>query len=484
MNPLSDSCAGMPRFYEICRRILTSHPCAEGSVAVASSPGSADVMGGIVEESGSLVLTTTLATAINAAAWQIAGDEVRILFAGVAAPGASHNGDVLSLHLPLSAFDPAATDSAGVRARCAQAGADWAVPTCLTIRQAIADRLIPMPSGGLAIFLQSDFPAEVDLGKHWVQAAASLEAICRLFQVQADPLQKSRVCAEAVLPLTGLFNLRTPMTALCGPPEGALLQLLFYPQAMCQVLELPPGIIIMAAATRLSRPTTSQRLIETRVCAEMGRCLIAQMQQADGARIDPAAARLAAVTPVEYVERYRDRLPPKMTGQAFMRRFGTLRGLDGEPNPEATYKIRSRAEHHIYENRRAHEFATGIARARRTSSLESLIHAGELMYASHWSHSQRCGIGGVEADRLVSAIRAHGAKAGLFGAKVTAGGQGGELVVLMRDDPRAHDALAEAVARSERASQRPINTFRGPVPGAEVIQPPEMADALSSGASA
>lgn len=437
-------------------------------------------MGGIVEDSGSLVLTTTLATAAMTGMWPIDGPDVRIALVGGEGQAPE---PAREFSLAASAFDPAASAVADLMTACREAGAEWAIPTCLTLRQAIADGQIAS-LGGLMILLQSDFPADADLGRPWVQAAATIEALCRVFARPIDRLRKSRICADAIYPLTGLYNMRTPMTALCGPPDGALLQLRFYPQPLCQTLELPPGMVISAASTHLARPTTQQRLIETRLCAEIGRWMIGQFQQVDGARGDPASARLAAVTPAEYVEHYRNRLPSKITGKAFMSKFSSLRGLNGELNPQATYKVRSRAEHHIYENKRVHEFATCIARAKRTGLPEALVHAGELMYASHWSHSQRCGIGGVESDQLVSAIRAHGPRAGLFGAKVTAGGEGGELVVLMRDDAQAYAALADAVARSEAASKQAISTFRGSMPGAEFFQSPAFAATSAPAAAA
>ena len=480
MNQPSDSCTLVPRFFDLCRNALATHPCARGTGVVTRSPASADVMGGIVEDSGALVLTTTLATTITTGMWSIGGSDVRLSLVSGGGNGEG-KGSAREFRLAASALDPSTVTATALLATCREAGCDWAAPTCLTLRQVIAEGLIPQACG-LMILLQSDFPADADLGRPWVQAAATIEGLCRIFGLPVDRLQKSRICAEAVFPMTGLYNLRTPMTALCGPPDGALLQLRFYPQPLCQAMELPPGMMISAASTHLTRPTTPQRLIETRMCAEIGRWMIGQLQQLDGARGDPAMARLAAITPAEYVERYRDRLPSKITGKAFLSKFGSLRGLNGELNPQAIYKVRSRAEHHIYENKRVHEFATCIARAKRTNSAEALVHAGELMYASHWSHSQRCGIGGVEADQLVSAIRAHGPRAGLFGAKVTAGGEGGELVVLMRDDPTAHAALADAIARMEATSKQIINTFRGPMSGAEFFQSPELLDAAAAAA--
>lgn len=468
----------VPCFADLCKRTLVSHPCDAGMIAVSRSPGTADVMGGIAEDSGSLVLTTSLALAAATSLWHVGGDHVHLLRIEDETLSSGEeigNGSPLESRLPLSRLNPQAGTAEQLIAACRDSGVAWAAPACLTLRQAVADGVVSRLDRGLVVLTHSQFPADVDLGKQWVEASATVECLCRLHNLKIDRLRKSRICADALLPLTGLHNLRTPMTALSAPPDGGLLQLRFHPQVLCQPLEMPAGILIRAVGTQLSRPTTPQRLMDTRLCAEMGRRMILELQQQDGVRLDPATARLAAITPAEYVERYRDRLPSKITGKAFATRFGTIRGLGAEPAPAGTYKIRSRAEHCIYENRRVHEFATCIARARRTNSPEPLIAAGELMYASHWSHSQRCGIGGVEADQLVTAIRRFGPEAGLFGAKVTAGGAGGELVVLMRADDRAKAALSEAVGQIQATTRRPVHTFSGPLPGAEFFHPPELA---------
>jgi galactokinase len=244
------------------------------------------------------------------------------------------------------------------------------------------------------------------------------------------------------------------------------MQVCVYPQPACEPLPLPAGISIVALRTSLNRPVSAERLVDTCLCAEMGHRVLQAALNGDGrtVRLD----RLTAITPTEFVDRYREIIPSRMTGKQFVAKFGEVRGLNGTAlAPNDIYKIRSRAEHHIYENRRVHEFATAINRARRANSLEPLVAAGELMYASHWSHSQRCGIGGVETDRIVSSIRKRGPADGLYGAKVTGGGFGGEMVVLLRNDPHSHAALNAAIEEVQSACQKSIHTYRGSLAGAE-----------------
>ena len=109
-----------------------------------------------------------------------------------------------------------------------------------------------------------------------------------------------------------------------------------------------------------------------------------------------------------------------------------------------------------------------------------MVAAGRLMYGSHRSYGRNCGLGSKETDLIVSLVRAAGPSQGLFGAKITGGGSGGTVAVLVEADgagapaPRAADALGE-IARVYRAKVgREPRLIRGSQPGADSIAPAVM----------
>src|SRR5262249_14963480 len=163
--------------------------------------------------------------------------------------------------------------------------------------------------------------------------------------------------------------------------------------------------------------------------------------------------------------RFRNELPVKMRGQEFLSRFGQPDGLEAPIQPSLVYKIRSRTEHHIYENDRAHRFVERLSRARRTGERDALVEAGELMYASHWSYSQRCGLGSLETDLLIAEIRSRGPARGLYGAKVTGLGCGGAVAVLVSQNAHGRAALEEACAAYRGRTGRPALLHTGSSPG-------------------
>lgn len=445
---------------------LAEHPTT-GNVGISKAPAVLDVMGGIGEDSGSLVLTTTLGLSFTVAIWPIEGRELRVHFSAEGGEGSTRKFARPIDHI----FD---SDAYALSKEC-HTEAEWAAPVILAVRHACTSGAISKPNAGLMCTVITDFPPDADLGRTAVLAVATIDALCKLSGTQMDALKKARLTCEAVTDLAGIPCMRTALTALSGKADGSLMQIQFHPQFKFEPLPMPPGISVIAARTHLSRPTTFERILETRACTAMSQKVIGDLLQKDGIKKQAPLGVLAAISPTEYTETIRDRIPSKITGKAFVAKFGELRGLNGTLIPEETYKIRSRAEHHIYENKRVNEFVSALVRARRTMSIDTLRDAGELMYASHWSHSQRCGIGGVETDRIVTAIRKQGIPMGLFGAKVTGGGAGGELVVLMRDDEAARNALSTATREAQNLSNKAIHTFRGALPGAEYYSAPAMA---------
>ncbi|MCH7814469.1 MAG: GHMP kinase, partial [Planctomycetes bacterium] len=175
---------------------------------------------------------------------------------------------------------------------------------------------------------------------------------------------------------------------------------------------------------------------------------------------------LCQLTLSDYVERLRDRLPTKIKGRDFLDRFEDPGDAMTTVDPDKVYKVRSRTEHHIYENTRAHQFAERLCRAARSHDQIAITEAGELMYASHWSYGQRCGLGGIETDRLVNLLRAEGPATGILGAKVSARGAGGTVVVLHTDTDGAREAIRRATDQYARLTDLDPRIFAGTSPGA------------------
>ena len=274
MTHMGDSHDSVSCFIRHVENALKKYPSAGGSVGMARTPGVVDVMGGIGEDSGGLVLTATTAIAFHVAAWSTNDQTIRVRFISI-----EHEKAINDFCVSIGDVVPGEGISEKLMRQCRNEDSEWAAPSLLTLQEFMEKENIPKPDKGLFLLVVTDFPDDADLGQQEVHAAATIDALCRLFSLQINHLDQSRICATVINRITGLYQLRKSMTALCGPPEGALLQLRFHPNLLCDRLEMPTDIIVKAVSTQLGRPTTMKRLIETRTCSEMGHRMILDLQR-------------------------------------------------------------------------------------------------------------------------------------------------------------------------------------------------------------
>jgi L-arabinokinase len=88
------------------------------------------------------------------------------------------------------------------------------------------------------------------------------------------------------------------------------------------------------------------------------------------------------------------------------------------------------------------------------------------MYQSHTSYSRYAHMGHAMTDKLVAACRAAGPEAGFFGAKITGGGCGGTVAILIRDDPDTRGRVQQIREQYEQETGRETTYFDGTGPGA------------------
>src|SRR6185295_16420752 len=96
-----------------------------------------------------------------------------------------------------------------------------------------------------------------------------------------------------------------------------------------------------------------------------------------------------------------------------------------------TYAVRAAVSFPVEENFRA-EAAVALLRGVTPTTREATLRAlGDLLYQSHAGYSS-IGLGCPETDEMVAAVRALGPKRGFYGARVSGGGSGGTVVVLLQ----------------------------------------------------
>lgn len=225
-------------------------------------------------------------------------------------------------------------------------------------------------------------------------------------------------------------------------------------------LELPPPLELLGIDC--GAEAADARLVNQRVraAAAIGRVLVGRIMEHEAGGRGTWKGHLSGLSMSDFVERFRDRLPTKMKGREFLDRFGDPGDTLAPIEPAYVYKVRSRTEHMIYEHARATHFAELISRGTRKSEPQAFADAGKLMYASHWSYSQRCGMGAVETDFLVNQLRGCGVGKDIYGAKACGPGCGGQVAVFMRSTPVADQALAAVCAAYQQKTRQMPRVLR------------------------
>ncbi len=435
-----------------------------GPVLVVRAPARLDVMGGIADYTGSLVLEMPLQRAVVMGIQARSDQQVVLRSLAWERPGQE-----AECRWPLAWL----YDGQDGHAECGRFasrfdgdGADWAKYLAGVFYVLLEAGAVSHFGGGATVVFDSTATPRAGIGSSAALEVATYQALAKLFGISLEPLEAARVCQRAENHVVGApCGIMDQVTSLIGQSD-ALLQIQCQPHDVLGPLPLPEGVTAVGINSGVKHHVGGQRYTQVRVAAAMGHRIILECMRREGVSGDPTRGYLANIQPEDYVERFRDHLPTKVRGEVFLRRYGDTADPVTRVDPDTVYKVRSRTEHHIYENRRVHQFAERLTRARRTASKEPLIEAGQLMYASHWSYGQRCGLGCIETDLLSNLVRQRGPEQGFYGAKISGGGAGGTVVVLMDDTDQNHASLRELTNQYHERTGREPECFAGSSSGA------------------
>lgn len=432
-------------------------------LVLARAPGRLDVLGGIADYSGSLVLALPLGEAACAAAartedaWvcvaSLGSPERRARFPAAELWAACVSDESLSAYL-------ASQDASG----------SWAA-YLLGGFSMLAARGAQL-SGGLRLLLDSKVPEGKGVSSSAAVEVAALRALSELWQLPLSGRELALACRRVENCVVGApCGVMDQMTSACGE-AGRLLALLCQPAELRGFVAPPPGVELFGIDSGVRHAVVGADYRQVRVAAFMGLRVLAERLGANvrsngPGRVvleaDPLAGYLAKLAPAELTSSLREALPELKSGAEFLAKFGGISDEVTKVEPAARYMVRAATLHPIYEHARVEEFARSLPSATSTAELTRL---GELMFASHASYSA-CGLGSDGTDALVEAARALGPNQGVFGAKISGGGSGGTVSVLARADalPRLQRLSDDYATRTGRASR----VFSGSSPGAALV---------------
>jgi galactokinase len=239
-------------------------------------------------------------------------------------------------------------------------------------------------------------------------------------------------------------------------------------------LQLPAGVRVLGINSNVQHDADSPAYARARCAAIMAHRVILDAMQAIGAEAgreltsDPMRGYLANLDPDDYKNIFRPRMPESMSGREFVDRFGAVPDPATAPEPAAQYPIRHAADHHVLEARRVRRFVEFLEQSHSLTGakrISALNRAGHLMYASHQSYMMDAMLGAPGCDLLVRLVRDRGSH-GLYGARITGGGEGGTVAILAGITSSADAAIDQVMVEYEKHIGHKPQALTGSSPGA------------------
>lgn len=436
-------------------------------VFISRAPGRLDLMGGIADYSGSLVLELPLAAATLVAA-QLSRDRM----VRVHTQANSAIGQASSAEFSLDAMDAAiaAPDYSTGHSTFTHDGrlrwVAYVVGTMLVLGRERSVRFFE----GLRIFVDSAVPAGKGVASSAALEVATMQAVCAAYEVDIEGHELAILCQKVENLVVGApCGIMDQMTSACGE-ENRLLALLCQPAEIVGQVALPEGLEIWGIDSGVRHEVGGADYGAVRVGAFMGYRIVAELaglavtDRGDG-HVDVVDPRwrgyLANLSPDEWSREFCDRVPLEMDGAMFLERYHGITDRVTRVDPSRVYAVRLPTEHPILENDRVAKFQRLLESGPRAESQRAAL--GALMYESHGSYSA-CGLGSSGTDRLVEMVRATGRENGLYGAKITGGGSGGVVAVLARAGSKS--VVGEVASEYSRETGRAATVLGGSSRGA------------------
>jgi galactokinase len=432
---------------------------------VTRAPGRLDVMGGIADYSGSLVLELPTREATFAALQRDPDRQIKIVSLA-ADPGQS---SVFEMSLNDLESDGRPVDYEVARAYFHHdPSKHWAAYVSGVFLVLMRERQIVFRDGA-RILISSLVPEGKGVSSSAALEVAVMQAVAAAFAIEIAPGELARFCQMVENLVVGApCGIMDQMTSVCGE-ENRLLALLCQPAELQEMISIPDEIAFWGLDSGVRHSVAGADYGSVRTGAFMGYRIIAELagltvkENAEGGlcRIDDSrwGGYLSNVTPAEFEQCYAAHLPERIEGAEFIARYSGTTDPVTRIAAERSYAVRIPTAHAIDEHQRVRAYAELIKGPLGAQQLEQM---GQLMYESHQSYSA-CGLNSDGTDLLVSLVRAASSSQGLYGAKITGGGSGGTVAVLGNHD--AGKSVGEIADKYARATGYAPYVFTGSSPG-------------------
>lgn len=481
----------------------------EEEIFVARAPGRLDVMGGIADYSGSLVLQMPIREACHVAVQVNHPSKQRLWKHAIARQHAKGHaptpvlqivsyGSELSNRGPtfdmdLSDFMDGGQPISYEKAKRyfsqdpSQKWAAYVAGTILVLMTELGVRF----ENSISMLVSSSVPEGKGVSSSASVEVASMSALAACHGLNISPRDLALLCQKVENHIVGApCGVMDQMTSACGE-ANKLLAMVCQPAEVVGLVEIPSHIRFWGIDSGIRHSIGGTDYGSVRIGTFMGRKMIKTIAAAmvssslsndngtnsddleeDGIELVEAEASLdylCNLFPHRYESVYAKMLPESMLGESFMEKYDDHNDSVTVIDPKRSYGVKASARHPIYENFRVKAFKALLTSSASDDQLSAL---GELMYQCHFSYGA-CGLGSDGTDRLVRLVQemqhkkvAKSDDGTLYGAKITGGGSGGTVCVVGRNSLRSSHQILEIQQKYKGATGYLPFVFEGSSPGA------------------
>lgn len=432
---------------------------SEREIFISRAPGRLDLMGGIADYSGSLVLQYPIQEATLVALQKDSAPKISVVSL------LSETEDFRSFEIPFERLKN--NDYKTIREFFQNDAENHWAAYIVGVFAVLSRELNINFTKGTRIFIASNVPEGKGVSSSAALEVATMQAVNAAFDLNLNPRELALLCQRTENEIVGApCGVMDQMVSSCGEADK-LLALVCQPAELKGTIKLPNEIEIWGIDSGIRHSVAGADYGSVRAGAFMGFRIIAEIAGLKVESLENNLVKitdekwrgfLANITTEEFEKEFRAKLPEKIGGAEFLQKYHGTTDKITVINAEKEYAVIAPTAHPIYENYRVQKFAVILSGKMSESSLKDL---GELMFASHASYSA-CGLGSDGTDLLVELVKQ--TKQDLYGAKITGGGSGGTVAVLGRRG--AGERVKEIAEKYAEKTHRTPQIFSGSSPGA------------------
>jgi len=403
----------------------------EEKIISATAPGRMDVMGGIADYSGSLLLQMPIKQTTTVSI-QKRNDGVFHFRTQITK---KKTNDFI---IHLSAIKDNSLIEAGKVIKSV-VGGDWAVYVLGCFLVLKKEKKISLE--GANVFIESNVPWGKGVSSSAALEVATMNALNQLYQLSLGKEELAVLAQMAENLVAGApCGLMDQLSSHLGQ-KNKLLPLICQPHQVDKAIAIPRGINFSGIDSGIRHAVSGASYSDVRAAAFMSYTIIALNESATVEELEQARTSgdwsklpfkgfLANIPVSVFEEKYISLLPKEISGKDFLAKYKLSIDAVTNIDEDKIYNPLVCGSHPVYENARVNEFKTLLKNFKKQDDKQaSLIQMGNLMMQSHESYSA-IGLGNEFTDKIVEMIRDAGPDRGVFGARVSGGGNGGTVCIL------------------------------------------------------